>query len=114
MNIYLADMTYAALNRLLFIRITEDKDLLKRKISNGGIGVWRQFVNFLQDKYQDLVQLAYRDASHLYEHFFEYGIFDWYVKGDSQLNEVLIRDEPGAATKQIPVKYWKTGERYRV
>ena len=88
-NIYLADVTYAALNRLLFIRITEDKGLLKRKISNGGIGVWRQFVTFLQDKYQDLVQLAYRDASHLYEHFFEYGIFDWYVKGDSQLNEAL-------------------------
>ena len=88
-NIYLADMTYAALNRLLFLRITEDKGLLKRKISNGGIGAWRQFVTFLQDKYQDLVQLAYRDASHLYEHFFEYGIFDWYVKGDSQLNEAL-------------------------
>jgi len=88
-RIYLADMTYAALNRLLFIRIAEDKGLLKRKISNGGIGVWRQFVTFLQDKYQDLVQLAYRDASHLYEHFFEYGIFDWYVKGDSQLNEAL-------------------------
>lgn len=88
-KIYLADMTYAALNRLLFIRIAEDKGLLKRKISNGGIGVWRQFVTFLQDKYQDLVQLAYWDASHLYEHFFEYGIFDWYVKGDSQLNEAL-------------------------
>jgi len=30
------------------------------------------------------------------------------------LNQVLIRDEPGAPTKQLPVKYWKTGERYRV
>ena len=30
------------------------------------------------------------------------------------LNQVLVRDEPGAATKQLPVKYWKTGERYRV
>jgi hypothetical protein len=88
-NIYLADITYAALNRILFVRIAEDKELLKRKISNGGIGVWRQFVTYLEDKYQDLIQLAYRDASHLYPHFFEYGIFDWYVKGDSQLNEVL-------------------------
>jgi hypothetical protein len=88
-NIYLADITYAALNRILFIRIAEDKELLQRKISNGGIGVWRRFVTYLQDKYQDLIQLAYQDASHLYPHFFEYGIFDWYVKGDSELNEVL-------------------------
>lgn len=88
-NIYLADITYAALNRILFVRIAEDKGLLKRKISNGGIGVWRRFVTYLEDKYQDLIQLAYRDASHLYPHFFEYGIFDWYVKGDSELNEVL-------------------------
>lgn len=88
-SIYLADITYAALNRILFIRIAEDKQLLKRKISNGGIGIWRRFVTYLEDKYQDLIQLAYRDASHLYAHFFEYGIFDWYVKGDSQLNEVL-------------------------
>jgi len=88
-NIYLADITYAALNRILFIRIAEDKELLKRKISNGGIGVWRQFVTYLQDNYQDLIQLAYQDASHLYPHFFEYGIFDWYVRSDSQLNEVL-------------------------
>ena len=88
-NIYLADITYAALNRLLFIRIAEDKGLLKRKISNGGIGVWRSFVTYLKDKYQDLIQLAYRDAGNIYEHFFEQGIFDWYVKGDSSLNEVL-------------------------
>ena len=30
------------------------------------------------------------------------------------LNQVLVRDEPGVSTKQLPVKYWKTGERYRV
>lgn len=88
-DIYLADITYAALNRLLFVRIAEDKELLHRKVSNGGIGVWREFVTYLKDKYQDLLQLAYRDAGHIYEHFFEEGIFDWYVKSDSQLNEAL-------------------------
>lgn len=88
-EIYLADITYAALNRLLFIRIAEDKGLLKRKISNGGIGVWRSFTTYLEDKYQDLIALACQDAQHIYEHFFEQGIFDWYAKGDSNLNEVL-------------------------
>jgi hypothetical protein len=88
-DIYLADITYAALNRLLFVRIAEDKGLLHRKVSNGGIGVWREFVTYLKDKYQDLLQLAYRDAGHIYEHFFEESIFDWYVKSDSQLNEAL-------------------------
>lgn len=89
-NIYLTDITYAALNRLLFLRIAEDKDLLGRKISNGGIGVWRQFVTFLKDRYQDLIQLACWDAREgLYEHFFEYGIFDWYARGNSELSDVL-------------------------
>jgi len=88
-DIYLADITYTALNRLLFIRIAEDKELIDRKISNGGIGVWRRFVTYLRDKYQDLIQLAYKDAGYIYEHFFEQGIFDWYVKGDSSLNETL-------------------------
>lgn len=88
-TIYLADITYTALNRLLFIRIAEDKGLLGSMISNGGIGVWRRFVTYMRDKYQDLIQLAYKDAGNIYEHFFEQGIFDWYVKGNSSLNETL-------------------------
>ena len=34
-------------------------------------------------------------------------------KKEFPLNQVLVRDETGASTKQIEVKYWKTGERYR-
>jgi hypothetical protein len=30
------------------------------------------------------------------------------------LNQVLVRDEPGAPTRQIAVKPWKTGDRYKV
>ncbi|MEK7353407.1 MAG: N-6 DNA methylase, partial [Chloroflexota bacterium] len=89
LKIYLTDITYQALNRVLFVRIAEDKGLLKRKISNGGIGVWRNFVTFLKDKYQDLLQLAFQDAANIYEHFFEQGIFDWYIKSDSNLHEAL-------------------------
>jgi hypothetical protein len=89
LDIYLADITYAALNRILFVRIAEDKGLLERKISNGGIGIWRRFVTYLKENYQDLIRLAYQDAGYIYEHFFEEGIFDWYVKGNSELNEVL-------------------------
>jgi type I restriction-modification system DNA methylase subunit len=89
LDIYLADITYAALNRILFVRIAEDKGLLERKISNGGISIWRRFVTYLKENYQDLIRLAYQDAGYIYEHFFEEGIFDWYVKGNSELNETL-------------------------
>jgi type I restriction-modification system DNA methylase subunit len=89
LGIYLADITYAAINRILFVRIAEDKGLLQRKISNGGIGIWRRFVTYLKENYQDLIRLAYEDAGHIYEHFFEEGIFDWYIKGNSVLNETL-------------------------
>ena len=89
LDIYLADITYAAINRILFVRIAEDKGMLQRKISNGGIGVWRKFVTYLKENYQDLIRLAYQDAGRIYEHFFEEGIFDWYIKGNSELNEIL-------------------------
>ena len=89
LDIYFADVTYSALNRILFVRIAEDKGLLQRKISNGGIGIWRRFVTFIKENYQDLILLAYQDAGHIYEHFFEEGIFDWYIKGNAELSETL-------------------------
>lgn len=88
-EVYFTDVAYAALNRILFVRIAEDKKLVTRKLSNGGIRAWRDFVEHLKNRYQDLLGLAYKDTAELYRHFFEPGIFDWTLEADARLHEAL-------------------------
>jgi hypothetical protein len=88
-KVYLTDVVYAALNRILLVRIAEDKGLVGRKISNGGLKVWREFVSHIKDRYQELLRIAYLDTGQLYPHFFERGIFDWYMDSDQDLHEAL-------------------------
>ena len=88
-EIYCTDVAYAALNRILFIRIAEDKKLVERKISNSGIHAWRKFVTNLKDKYQELLRIAFKDTGEIYSHFFEANIFDWYIDSDGDLNNLL-------------------------
>lgn len=88
-EVYFTDVAYAALNRILFVRIAEDKKLVTRKLSNGGIRAWRDFVENLKNRYQDLLGLAYKDTAELYRHFFEPGIFDWTLEADARLHEAL-------------------------
>jgi len=88
-EIYFTDVAYAALNRILFIRIAEDKKLVNKKISNSGVHAWRNFTTFIKDKYQELLRVAFRDTGELYAHFFEANIFDWYIDSDGDLNSLL-------------------------
>jgi type I restriction-modification system DNA methylase subunit len=85
------EAAYVLLNKVLFIRICEDKKLLSKKISNGGIAKWQEFTEFLKENYKDLLSIAYSDASHLYDHIYQRGIFDWYQYGNSELNDILKR-----------------------
>lgn len=88
-EIYFTDVAYAALNRILFIRIAEDRKLTSKMISNGGIRAWRDLFTFLKDRYQDLLKVAFDNTSRVYSHFFEHGIFDWYLDADGHLNGLL-------------------------
>jgi type I restriction-modification system DNA methylase subunit len=90
-DVFCKESVYVQLNKLLFIRICEDKDLLARKVSDGGIAVWRNFTRYLKDSYRDLILLAFSDATHLYSHLFAEGVFDWYLAGDGDLNTTLNR-----------------------
>lgn len=90
-DVFCKESVYVQLNKLLFIRICEDKSLLARKVSDGGVAVWRNFTTYLRDSYRDLVALAFSDATHLYSHLFTEGVFDWYLAGDGDLNATLNR-----------------------
>lgn len=90
-EIFCKEAIYVLLNKILMVRICEDKGLVTKKISNNGITMWREFAGFLKDSYRDLLDIAYKDTSRLYSHVYEKGIFDWYSEGDGELNKVLNR-----------------------
>lgn len=85
------EAAYVLLNKILFIRVCEDKKLLSKKISNGGIAKWKEFTEYLRENYKDLLKIAYSDASYLYDHIYQRGIFDWYQYGNSELDDILKR-----------------------
>jgi len=88
-EVFCKETIYVMLNKLLFIRICEDKELLLKNISNGGIEVLRKHFADTEDAYKEILNVAYRNAKKFYTHFYEPGILDWYMEGDSELNEIL-------------------------
>ena len=93
-EIFCKETIYVLLNKLIFIRICEDKGFLKTNISNGGIERWKQFLRerFPEDSInKEILESAFKSAGGLYSHFYEVGILDWFRTGDGELNELLNR-----------------------
>lgn len=88
-DIFTTNTAYVALSRLFFVRICEDIGLTSRKISHEGPGIWRRFVEHIKSRYQDLLDVAYKDVSHVYPKLFETTVFDWYGLGNGRLNLIL-------------------------
>lgn len=90
-EVFGAEAASLILSRIIFIRFAEDHDLTTRKISNGGIKLFRQFYTYMKDDYRELLKVAYADASHIYARLFEESIFDWAHEGNGQLAHILER-----------------------
>ena len=93
-EIFCKETIYVLLNKLIFIRICEDKNFLEKNISNGGIEELRAFLKKRFDKdviNKEILEMAFKSASGLYSHFYEVGILDWFRTGDGELNELLNR-----------------------
>jgi hypothetical protein len=90
-DIFITNTAYIALSRLFFVRICEDLGLTTRKVSHEGPGLWRKFVEQIKTRYQDLLDVAYKDVAHVYCQLFEETIFDWYGHGNGRLNDILER-----------------------
>lgn len=82
---------YVLFVRLLLVRILEDKDLIKRIFTNGGITLWfneieRQYLEHAEGRSTDfLLPIAYESAQHIYAHYYSDAfVFDWY-KADRNL-----------------------------
>lgn len=93
-EIFCKETIYVLLNKLIFIRICEDKNFLEKNIANGGIEELRAFLKKRFDKdviNKEILEMAFKSASGLYSHFYEVGILDWFRTGDGELNELLNR-----------------------
>lgn len=88
-EIFCKESIYVLLNKLLFIRIGEDKNLLPKNISNGGIEVLRERTIHEDIVYKQVLEWAFTEAHHLYPHLYETGILDWFRTGDGELNQLL-------------------------
>ncbi len=91
-EIFCKETIYVFLNKLLFLRICEDKEFLEKNISNGGIEELRAVLKKRFEKNtlnKEILKLAFESAKGLYSHFYETGILDWFRTGDSELNELL-------------------------
>ncbi|MBI2656072.1 N-6 DNA methylase [Candidatus Woesearchaeota archaeon] len=93
-QVFCKESIYVLLNRLLFIRICEDKGLLKKKISNGGIERLREELTEPvvgdSEVFKQIIKFSYSGAQKIYSHFYEKdNPLDWYESGDGELDHVL-------------------------
>lgn len=83
--------------RLFLVRVAEDKGLLPRMFTNGGLSLWFKrvepyYLRYSQGQGTDhLLSLVFASASHVYAHFFERGLFDWYLPNRNLLVRLLHR-----------------------
>ncbi len=94
-SVFCRESVYVQLNKLLLIRIAEDKGLTKRMISNGGVeeylAFWDNYTEYVERSYVDLFELASEELSEIYDHLFARQIFDWEIRDDPDLDEVMQR-----------------------
>jgi len=94
-RIFCRESVYTQINKILFIRIAEDKGLLNSMVSNGGVtdffAFWEGYAKYTgSDKdYRDLFDAACDEMMELYDHLYSRSIFDWELRDGSSLNEIF-------------------------
>lgn len=94
-RIFCRESVYTQINKILFIRIAEDKGLLNTMVSDGGVhsffDFWNDYAKYTgpQKDYRDLFDAACSEMMELYEHLYSGSIFDWELRDGSALNEIF-------------------------
>jgi len=87
---FVTESMYILVNRILLIRIAEDKEIIKRRISNGAIRDYKEYVKEINVNYSKLLDEGYKTIESVYEHLFKRDIFDWYNPDSELLMKVLF------------------------
>ncbi len=95
---FAAQTAYVLFVRLLLVRILEDKNLINRIFTNGGIALWfdrieEQYLKHAEGRSTDfLLGMAYESAQHIYAHYYsEAFVFDWYRADRNLIVRLLHR-----------------------
>ena len=95
-EVFCRESVYVQLNKILLIRIAEDKDLVNQMVSNGGVhryfDFWDDFTKYVDRDYVDLFETACEELSEVYDYLYSRRLFDWELReDDSYLDTVLQR-----------------------
>jgi type I restriction-modification system DNA methylase subunit len=94
-EVFCRESVYVQLNKILLIRIAEDKDLVNTMVSNGGVhryfDFWDDYTRYVSRDYIDLFETASEELSEVYDYLYSRRLFDWEIQSDSDLNDVLQR-----------------------
>ena len=93
-----AQTAYVLVVRMLLVRILEDKGLIPRTFTNGGVAMWFEtiephYLKFAQGRSTHfLLEMAYTGAQHIYRHFYsERLLYDWYTPDRNLVVRILHR-----------------------
>lgn len=93
---FLTQTAYLIIIRILLVRIMEDKKLVKRMFTNGGLSLWFKDVephyltHAMGRSATFLLEMAYTSAQHIYAHFYaERTVLDWYQPDRNAVIRVL-------------------------
>lgn len=87
------ESAYVLMNRLLFGRILEDREIVKKpKLSGGGIATVLEDTG-IGAPYFEAVRRSYREIENHYPHFYALGVFDWWLVSDDKRNLLSTHDK---------------------
>lgn len=96
-EVFCRESVYVQINKILLIRIAEDKDLVNDMVSNGGVhcyfDFWDDFSRYVSRDYIDLFETATEELSEVYEYLYSRRLFDWGIQSEfsSNLDNVIQR-----------------------
>lgn len=89
---FISDSVAVLIARVLFLRLLEDLNLVKkRRLSNGGLKDWAEFVENLTGDASALVRLVGEDLGKIYQEPFARNLFDWLYQTHENINPPLQR-----------------------
>lgn len=93
-RVFCRESIYVQINKILLIRIAEDKGLTEEMISDGRLtdyfDFWNEFTRYVDRNYVDLFDVASEELSEIYNRLYSRQIFDWELDSNSEdLNGVV-------------------------
>lgn len=94
-RVFCRESIYVQINKILLIRIAEDKDLTEQMISNGGVtdyfDFWDDFARYVDRNYIDLFDVASEELSEIYDRLYSRQIFDWELATDDEDLDNIVK-----------------------